>query len=394
MAENSLIEQESQTRLGLVGSGFISRGIARAAAAMGFPIGPVLTRNPDSRDDFPMAENLTDSLDNLLENSDLIVECCGDPLHATNVIEAALAAGKPVVTLDSEFHITTGSYFVGKGLLTEAEGDQPGCIAALREEAVALGFEPIVYGNVKGFLNHRPPREDMEFYSGKQGISIEQTTSFTDGTKVQIEQAFCANAFAADVIQKGLLGLRVEDIEPDSTDPVGAGSRALGAIATKNGRPISDYIIVPGNGSVFVTATHNDAEQGPLEYMKMGGGPFYTLVKPYHLCHLEVIKTIRRVIRDGESGKLMDNSATPSASVCTIAKRDLKAGEEIPHGIGSFDVRGEAIRIADEPNHLPIGLMRDIVMARDVADGETLTLDDVQLPDSRAFEVWREIVGK
>ena len=43
-------------------------------------------------------------------------------------------AGRPVVTMDSELQVTTGSYFVGQGYITEADGDQPGCLARLHEE--------------------------------------------------------------------------------------------------------------------------------------------------------------------------------------------------------------------------------------------------------------------
>ncbi len=380
--------------LGMIGSGFIARGIARAAHAAGYTVGPVLSRSIANREsDFPFADRLTDSLDEVLEKSDLIIEASGDPIYVTPLIEKCLAAGKPVVTLDSEFHVTVGSYFVDKGLLTEAEGDQPGCIAALREEALALGFDPLVYGNVKGFLNHKPSQKDMEYYSGLNGISVDQTTSFTDGTKVQIEQAFCANAFGADLLETGMKGLDIKDVAPDAADPVHEGSKILGELAKANGNAISEYIIVPGNGSVFVTATHSEDQQGPLNYMKMGPGPYYTLVKPYHLCHLEVLKTVRNVLRFGEAGKLLDNSAKPTVSVNSIAKRDIKAGEKFKRGIGTYDFRGEACRIADFPNHLPIGLLQNVTVTRDIADGDVLTLDDVELPESRAFEIWREMMA-
>ena len=39
-----------------------------------------------------------------------MVECSGDPIHATYVLEKALEAGLPAVTMDSELQITTGSW--------------------------------------------------------------------------------------------------------------------------------------------------------------------------------------------------------------------------------------------------------------------------------------------
>ena len=50
--------------------------------------------------------------------------------------------------------------FVERGLLSEAEGDQPGCLAALAEDAVATGFQPLVYCNMKAFLNRDPNPEE------------------------------------------------------------------------------------------------------------------------------------------------------------------------------------------------------------------------------------------
>ena len=114
-----------------------------------------------------------------------------------------MAASIPVVTMDAEVQVTTGSHFARKGLFTEAEGDQPGCLAALREEAVQMGFLPLVYGNIKGFLNHNPVPDEMAFWAKKQGISLDKVTAFTDGTKVQIEQGLVANGLGAGILRPG-----------------------------------------------------------------------------------------------------------------------------------------------------------------------------------------------
>ena len=99
----------------------------------------------------------------------------------------------------------------------------------------------------------------------------------------------------------------------------------------------------------------------------MGDGPYYILERTFHLCHLEILKTVDRVLRGG--GVLLDNSADPTISVATIAKRDLKPGEIIKKGIGSFDVRGIAVKIKEHKGHVPIGLMQDAIIKRPVASG-------------------------
>ena len=195
----------------------MARGIAHVIERSPFTLSRVLTRRPvESVHGLPGHNVITQNIAELVDSSDLVVVCCGDPVHVTEVVEQAIEAGLPIVTMDSEFHITTGSWFVDKGLVTEAEGDQPGCLAALRRDALAMGFKPLVYGNIKGFLNHAPSETDMEYWANKQGLSVAQTTSFTDGTKVQIEQAFVANAFDADIYWPGLLGPSAETVDEGS----------------------------------------------------------------------------------------------------------------------------------------------------------------------------------
>jgi len=372
------------SKIGVIGTGFIARGfVMELEGEEGLEVSKVLTRrNIQEYPEFPRQELLTNSVFEVIDHSDLVVECSGDPIHATNVINEVMEASLPVVTMNSEFQVTTGSYFVSKGFITEAEGDQPGCIASLRENAVRMGFKPLVYGNIKGFLNHNPSLTDMQFWSKKHGISLQQVTSFTDGTKIQIEQALVANGLQAGIAIPGLLGLASRDVN--------GGATILADGAKQLGYPISDYILSsqapPG---VFIAAEHDERQQRHLRYLKLGDGPYYILLQNFHLCHLEIAKTIRRVLSGGEV--LLNNSATPIISATTIAKRALEPGYKIKRGIGGFDVRSIAIRIKENPGHLPIGLVADAVVTRRVEPGQQLCFDDVEIPDSLALRAWREI---
>jgi predicted homoserine dehydrogenase-like protein len=371
-------------RIGLVGTGFIASGFARLVHnhAPDLRINAVLTRRPiDQMGDFPLADRLTLSQQELIDKSDVIVECSGDVLHATDVIDEALRAGKPVVTMNSEFHVTTGSYFADKGLLTEAEGDQPGSIAALREEAIMMGFKPLVYGNMKGFLNHFPTPEEMAYWAGKQGISVAQTTSFTDGTKIQIEQALVANGFGATIACQGMQGPKATDVTKAAID--------LARGAAERGQAISDYVLAPGNAGVFVVGTHDKSEWKALNYLKLGDGPYYVLVRPFHLCQYEIIKTLRRVLAGG--GVLLNNSSNPTISIVGIAKTQLSPGTAIDRALGGFQVRGEAAKIQDVPNHVPMGLIQNAVVRRQIEPGQIITFDDVDLPDTLALKIARQL---
>jgi predicted homoserine dehydrogenase-like protein len=373
-------------RLGLVGTGFIASGLlAMCAARIDVRVTAQLTRRPISQVRTSRPELLTNSLDEMVSKSDVVVECSGSVGHAAEVVAAAMAAGRPVVTMNSEFHVTVGSHFVGSGYLTEAEGDQSGSLAALAEEAGEMGFEPRLYGNTKGFLNLDPSPEEMAYWAGKQGISVDQVTAFTDGTKVQIEQALVANGLEGTIVRRGLLGPRVETVEE--------GVGRLWAEAERVGRPCADFIVTPQwPGSIFISATHPSADAATLRYFKLGSGPLHTLVRPYHLCFLEIGKTLAR-LRQGR-GVLLDNSAAPRVSVAAVVKKDLPAGTRMARGIGSFLVRGESVLLADELDHVPIGLLEGAVLKAPVEAGQTLSWAEVDVPDSLGLTAWRGIVER
>ena len=375
------------SRISVIGSGFIAKGFINLLYDHPqHTLEKILTRSSiDQRSDVQHQQYMTNDLNDLIENSDLIVECTGDAIYACDTISKILEASIPVVTMNSEFHVTVGSYFIDKGLVTEAEGDQPGVLAMLHEEAISMGFKPLVYGNIKGFLNEDPSLEDMKYWSKKSGISLNMVTSFTDGTKVQIEQAFVANGLHAGIAQDGLIGLADDDMMH--------GGSILADKAKELGYPISDYLLSPKlPAGVFLAVEHNENQKAGLRYYKMGDGPYYILERTFHLCHLEIMKTVDRVLRGG--GVLLDNSSEPTISVNTIAKRDLKPGEKIQKGIGSFDVRGTAVKIREHKGHVPIGLMKDVLIKRPVARGAELTFDDIELPDSLAVEAWKSIENK
>jgi predicted homoserine dehydrogenase-like protein len=371
-------------RIGIVGTGFIAVGLClllRSAADLA--VSRVYTRRTLESVTNLSHVTLTRSMDELLEHSDLIVECSGDIVHASNVVNAAQRAGLPVVTMGAEFHVTVGSYFCSRGVLTEAEGDQPGSLAALREEALSMGFKPLVYGNIKGFLNENPTEADMAFWAQRNGISIPQVTSFTDGTKLQIEQALVANGLGADIVQPGMLGLN--DL------PLYEAGLMLGHEAKMLGSPISDYVLNPQlPAGVFITAEHPDVSPGVLRYLKLGDGPFYTLLRPYHLCHLEMPRTIRRVLEG--RGPLLNNPPKPAVNVVAIAKRDLPAGHRIGTAIGGMDFRGSAVRFSESEDAPPIGLLNGARLRHSVTTGQMITASDVDIPDSIAKTAWDHTV--
>lgn len=383
----AILHDRPAPRIGVIGTGFIARHfLHELLRRSSYSASKVLTRRDVNHcSDFPCAELLVNDLDALIESSDLVLECTGDAHYAAETIGEILDAGLPVVTLNSEFQATVGSYFVGRGILSEADGDQPGCLAALHEDAVAMGFTPLVCANMKAFLNLDPVPEEMAYWARKQNYSVEMVTSFTDGTKLQMEQCLVANGLGLDIARRGMTGLR----EPD----LAAAGKELGRIAEAHGSPISDFILDRSvRHGVFIVARHDEQQKMALRNYKLGDGPYYVLLKDYCLCHLEVFKTIERLLQTRRP--LLNNTSSPRISVASVVKRDLRPGDAIARGVGSFELRGECVRIEDEPDHVPICLANELRICRSVERGQVLSWQDVELPETQALHAWQAIRTK
>jgi len=373
-----------RTRIGISGSGYIASELARLLSARPefYEVTAILSDRPaaDVARTIPDIPAIRDP-DDLLDRSDLVVECSGYVGRAARVVAAAVERGTQVVTLNAEFQVTLGVAFSHSPLVSEAQGDQPGSLAALHEEAVTMGFRPLVYASQKGFLNLDPDPKEMAYWAERQGISVASTVAFTDGTKVQVEQVLAANGLGAGIAQRGLLGVKAETLKE--------GGVALAEVAKRMGTPISDYVLqAGGSGSVFIMAEHLHSG-GSLKYLKLGDGPYYLLDRPFHLAQFEVPITIERMLAG--RGPLLTAGPVQQSSVATVAKKDMGAGTRIERAIGSFDFRGEGVVCADAPDHVPMGLVEHCRLRTSVERGQTLTWDDVELEDEVALGLARKI---
>ena len=85
MAKQLSRTHEPCTRIGIVGTGFIAAGLLRVVSASdGFAPSRVLTRRPSGTVGNIDAEILTSSIEELVGASDIVVECSGDVVHATD----------------------------------------------------------------------------------------------------------------------------------------------------------------------------------------------------------------------------------------------------------------------------------------------------------------------
>ncbi|MCU0545781.1 MAG: hypothetical protein MUE44_27050 [Oscillatoriaceae cyanobacterium Prado104] len=381
--------KEHIVRIGVVGTGFIATGLNKLIqSSKDFQISKVLTRRPiDAVKDFP-EQSLTNSISELVESSDIVFECSGDAIHATEAVLEATKAKRKVVTVDSEFQVTTGSYFVRQGAyITEADGDRPGCLARLKAEIEGMGFEAIAYVNLKGFLNPNPSLKDMQYWSEKQQLRLEQVVSFTDGTKLQIEQALVANGLGATIAQNGMIGARVEHL--NDLDFLVRTSEEVGS-------PISDYVLAAGAPpGVLILAKNKEADrlEGylPFSRLRTREGLAYMLLRPHHLCYLEALNTLRKIVLGEQI--LLNNSANPTIAVAAVAKRKIGRDEIIERGAGGFDVRGMALRLRENIDAVPICLLKNTRIVKEIEPGQIVRFEDVELAETKALEVYRDLLN-
>jgi predicted homoserine dehydrogenase-like protein len=147
----------------------------------------------------------------------------------------------------------------------------------------------------------------------------------------------------------------------------------------------------PHTGAFVVIHEESPLKRVQLAYYKMGDGPFHVFYTPFHLPHLEIASTIGRaaIHRDATVAPL----AGPVCEVVAVAKRSLKAGEQLD-GVGGFCTYGliENAATARAASALPIGMSEGCVLLRDVAKDEMLSFLDVERsgPGGVVEKLWLE----
>ncbi len=132
--------------------------------------------------------------------------------------------------------------------------------------------------------------------------------------------------------------------------------------------------------------TDDDRLLSDLEYLKVGSGPNFVLYNPFHLWFIDAPLSAARAVLKGEP--TITPKGLPKAEVISVAKRRLRAGQELD-GIGGYCAHGviEKWEVAREEGLLPHGLTEDATLVRTVDKGQPLTYDDVQLGDSVLVEL-------
>jgi predicted homoserine dehydrogenase-like protein len=267
-------------------------------------------------------------------------------------------------------------------VITNSDGDQPGVIMNLYRFVQAIGCKPVLAGNIKGLHDPYRTPETQQAYAARYGQKPHMVTSFADGTKISMEMAVVANGTGFRAGQRGMYGRHCAHVK-DTLSLYSPEQFLNGGLV--------DYIVgaEPAPGVFVLGYNDHPIQRDYLRYYKMGDGPLYVFYTPYHLCHLEAPLTVARAVllRDAALTPL----AGPICDVIAIAKRDLKAGEELD-GIGGFTTYGmlENSDICQAENLLPMGLSEGCRLTCDVPQDYPLTYADVQVPAGRLCDTLRD----
>lgn len=405
-------------RVGMVGAGFMGRGVARQIlrSTPGMTLSAISNRTLSTArqafeevDATPEEIGTQSALDAAVaagtpaitddpmllcraEGLDVILEVTGAVEFSAAVALETIANGKHLVLMNAELDGTVGPLLKTKAdaagvVYTNVDGDQPGVIMNLYRFVQGLGVTPVLCGNIKGLQDPYRNPTTQEGFAKKWGQNVRMVTSFADGTKISYEQAIVANATGMRVARRGMYGPTVE-----AGTPIEEAADWYPHDALLEGPGIVDYVVgadpAPG---VFVLGTHDDpVQQHYLKLYKLGEGPLYVFYTPYHLCHFEVPTTIARAV-DFDDATIAPAGA-PQVDIVATAKVDLKAGTVLD-GIGEYHTYGEAENsdVTRAEGLLPVGLSQGCRLARDVQKDQTLTFDDVTVPGDRLIDaLWQE----
>ncbi len=138
---------------------------------------------------------------------------------------------------------------------------------------------------------------------------------------------------------------------------------------------------------VVVEAEHPRIRERMTD-LKMGDGPYFTFIRPYHLTSLEVPLTCARAVLYGKAD--MVPLAKPVAEVAALAKRDLCPGDTLDL-LGETTYRAWAIEAgrARSLGARPAGLLPGCTVTAPVAKGELLTDRNTALPEGSRIAALR-----
>jgi predicted homoserine dehydrogenase-like protein len=329
---------------------------------------------------------------------EIVVEATGNPAAGIRHALACCKHGKHVVMVNVEADCLAGPLLARRAreagiVYSLAYGDQPALICEMVDWARGAGFEVVAAGKGTKYLpayHDSTPETVWGHYGFTPGqvaqgdFNAQMFNSFLDGTKSAIEMAAVSNATGLAPAPEGLAfpPCGVDDL-PRVLKPRAEGGQlhhrgqveVVSSLA-RDGTPVARDL----RWGVYVTFAA-DSEYVKRCFAEYGlvtdeSGNYSATYKPYHLIGLELGVSVASV------GLRREPTGSPTGfrgDVVSVAKRDLKEGETLD-GEGGYTVWGKLMTAKDSraKKALPIGLAHRVKLKRAIAEGATITWDDVE----------------
>ncbi len=361
--------------------------------------------------DFRIVENKQDLSDCIKKNTvavcqdgmllaecdyfDAFLDASNSMISAALIDIKALSNNMHLIMMNAEADLLYGPYLMSiakqNGLIyTSSDGDQPGAIKRIADEIKLWGFELVMAGNIKGFLDRYSNPTKIIPEANKRNLDYIMCTSYTDGTKVAIENALVANALNCRAIEPRLNGNRMESVFDifDHYD--------FESLHNKNER-IVDYILgaYPKGGVFVVGYCPNEYQQSMLDWFPssaMGKKRFNLFYRPYHLCHIETMRTVAEAVLDHKA--LLTPKYGFKTNVYAYAKKNIKKGDTLD-GLGGYTCYGLLENNDNEKNlGLPICLAHDVLVSRDIGIDEKIFMSDIiNDPERVDFKLYNKAIS-
>lgn len=407
------LEAGNPVTVALVGAGYMARGIALQilTAMPGFHLAGISNRTLsqarraycDAGVKDPVQANSIGDVEDAIrkrkhvvtedpiilckaEGIEAVIETTGDVEFGARVALEAIRNGKHIILMNAEVDSSVGpilsAYAKKAGVVyTYTDGDEPGVAMNLFRFVKSIGYEPVLLGQIKGFLDrYRNPDTQREF-AEKHKQKPAMVASFADGSKLALESAIMGNATGFVPGVRGMHGYQLSHVRdllkkfgPDDFRIGGLVDFALGA--------------EPHTGAFVLGFNDHPVKREYMRYFKMGDGPYYCFYTPYHLPHLQLPHTVARAVLFGDP--TLVPLGAPVCDTVAVAKRDLKAGERLD-GMGGFTCYGlvDSAPTLRRVQALPMAISVDCTLKRDIRKDEPLSYLDVDIPRGRVCDKLR-----
>jgi predicted homoserine dehydrogenase-like protein len=401
-----LEDKKRPIRIGLIGSGEMGTDIVTACRQMtGITVAAIAEITPGAaakamtiagRSDFADADT-TAKVNSTIESGkaalsadaiavcksdhiDVVIDATGRPGVGAEIGMVAMEHGKHLVMMNVEADVTIGAMLKREAarlgvVYTLGAGDEPSSCMELISFVSSLGYPIIAAGKGKNNpLNIDATPDQYMDEAKRRNMNPRMLVEFVDGSKTMVEMAAISNATGLVPDKPGMHGPAATLDELAST----LIPREDGGLLSRAG--VVDYSIGKGVApGVFVVAkAPHERIHERLADLKMGKGPYFKFIRPYHLTSLEVPLSCARAVLYGTAD--MQPLDVPTSEVCAVAKKDLKPGDTLD-AIGEYTYRAWIMTVGDavKSGGVPCGLLEGGKVTAAIKKGELLTNRNVAI---------------